>query len=455
MVKTKLAYECSECGEVHSKWQGKCNSCGTWSTLIETIQNTAPSNSNQRFQSLTQNSLVVDLSHIKATDISRISTKMEELDRVLGGGIAIGSVILLGGDPGIGKSTVLLQTLNQLAQSNKVLYITGEESIQQVALRANRLGITNNTNLRLMAEIDLNSIINAINQENPLTVVIDSIQTMYSNLLQSAPGSVAQVKECASILTRIAKQKQITIIMVGHVTKDGSIAGPRVLEHIVDTVLYFEGEAHSNFRMIRSVKNRFGAVNELGVFIMTEKGLKEINNPSSIFLSSFRHKTPGSSILITQEGSRPILVEVQALVSQSHIMPPKRLAVGMDNYRLAMLIAIIQRHLDIPLYDQDIFLNIVGGVKISEPAIDLAVALAIISSFKNKPLPEKLAVFGEIGLASEIRTVQKGQDRIKEAAKLGFENIIIPTANKPKNKFDNVTIIAISDLNQAFNYCFK
>ncbi|HMT03444.1 MAG TPA: DNA repair protein RadA [Burkholderiales bacterium] len=455
MVKTKLAYECSECGEVHSKWQGKCNSCGTWSTLIETIQNTAPSSSNQRFQSLTQNSLVVDLSHIKATDISRISTKMEELDRVLGGGIAIGSVILLGGDPGIGKSTILLQTLNQLAQSNKVLYITGEESIQQVALRANRLGIANNTNLRLMAEIDLNSIINAINQETPLTVVIDSIQTMYSNLLQSAPGSVAQVKECASILTRIAKQKQITIIMVGHVTKDGSIAGPRVLEHIVDTVLYFEGEAHSNFRMIRSVKNRFGAVNELGVFIMTEKGLKEINNPSAIFLSSFRHKTPGSSILITQEGSRPLLVEVQALVSQSHIMPPKRLAVGMDNYRLAMLIAIIQRHLDIPLYDQDIFLNIVGGVKISEPAIDLAVALAIISSFKNKPLPEKLAVFGEIGLASEIRTVQKGQDRIKEAVKLGFENIIIPTANKPKNKFDNVTIVAASDLSQAFNYCFK
>lgn len=452
MVKNKIVYECSECGEKHSKWQGKCNSCNAWNSLVEVI---AESTKPTRFNALAQSSQIVNLQQIEATDVTRKQTGINELDRVLGGGLAIGSVILLGGDPGIGKSTLLLQTLDQLSKDSKVLYITGEESIQQVALRASRLGVHGNENLRLMSEIGLQTIIQAIEKEQPQTVVIDSIQTMYTDLLQSAPGSVAQVRECASILTRIAKQKQITIIMVGHVTKDGSIAGPRVLEHIVDAVLYFEGEQHSNFRMIRSVKNRFGAVNELGIFAMTDKGLREVNNPSALFLSSHRAKTPGSSILITQEGTRPILVEVQALVDQSHIMPPKRLAVGMDNYRLAMLIAIMQRHLDIRLFEQDIFLNVVGGVKISEPAIDLAVALAIISSYKNKYLPEKMAVFGEVGLAGEIRTVQKGQDRIKEATKLGFETIIVPKANLPKEKITGAEIIPVTDLKEVINYSFR
>ena len=453
MAKSKIVYECSECGEKHPKWQGKCSSCNSWNTLVETVFEEV-SQKNNRFNGLTQNSQVVSLSHIEAEDITRKTTGISELDRVLGGGLALGSVILIGGDPGIGKSTLLLQTMEQLANSNKVLYVTGEESIQQVALRANRLGVTGNDNLRLMAEIGLSQIIKAIDSESPQIVVIDSIQTTYTELLQSAPGSVAQVRECASILTRIAKQKDITIIMVGHVTKDGSIAGPRVLEHIVDAVLYFEGEQHSNFRMLRGVKNRFGAVNELGVFAMTDKGLREVNNPSALFLSSHRTKIPGSCILITQEGTRPLLVEVQALVDQSHMMPPKRLAVGMDNYRLSMLIAIMQRHLELKLFDQDIFLNVVGGVRVSEPAIDLAVILAIISSYKNKYLPEKMAVCGEIGLSGEIRTIQKGQDRIREAAKLGFERIIVPKANMPKEKISGVEIIAVQNLAEVMNYCF-
>lgn len=454
MSKTKVVYECSECGEKHPKWQGKCAGCGAWNSLVETIAEDVNPKTN-RYNALSKTSPVVSLTNVQAQDVSRQKTGINELDRVLGGGLALGSVILIGGDPGIGKSTLLLQTMDQLAKNNRVLYITGEESIQQVALRANRLGVSNNDNLRLMAEIGLNHITQAIDKEQPQVVVIDSIQTMYTDLLQSAPGSVAQVRECASILTRIAKQRHITIIMVGHVTKDGSIAGPRVLEHIVDAVLYFEGEQHSNFRMIRSVKNRFGAVNELGIFAMTDKGLKEVSNPSALFLSSYRSNTPGSCILITQEGTRPLLVEVQALVDQSHNMPPKRLAVGMDSYRLAMLIAIMQRHLDLRLFDQDIFLNVVGGVKIAEPAVDLAVALAIISSFKNRTLPDKLAVFGEVGLSGEIRTVQKGQDRIKEAIKLGFERIIVPKANLPKEKYPDVELVGVSDLSEVANYCFR
>lgn len=454
MAKSKFIYECSECGDKHTKWQGKCNSCGSWNSLVEILESTQ-AQGNNRFNGLTPNSVVVNLNDIATKDVTRVQTGINELDRVLGGGIAIGSVILIGGDPGIGKSTLILQTLAKLSSLEKVLYITGEESIQQVALRANRLEIKSNNNLRILSEIGLTQITHSIEQEKPHVVVIDSIQTMYTEMMQSAPGSVAQVRECASILTRIAKSRQITIIMVGHVTKDGTIAGPRVLEHIVDAVLYFEGEQHSNFRMIRSIKNRFGAVNELGIFAMTDKGLKEVNNPSAIFLSSYRSKTPGSSVLVAQEGTRPLLIEVQALVDQSHIMPAKRLAVGMDNYRVAMLIAIMQRHLELRLFDQDIFLNVVGGIKISEPAADLAIALSIISSFKNKPLPDKLALFGEIGLSGEVRTVQKGQDRIKEAAKLGFEKIIVPRANAPKEKIAGIEIIAVNNLSEVVNYCFR
>jgi DNA repair protein RadA/Sms len=456
MAKDKLVYECSKCGDRHTKWQGKCNSCGAWNSLVETVEIniTNPTNKLDHFKSLNQNSPILSLTAVKLEDIARTQTKILELDRVLGGGIVAGSVILLGGDPGIGKSTLLLQTLEHLAKITKVLYVTGEESIQQVAMRAARLNLNCTHNLRLMAEIGLSQIKHAIEMEQAQVVVIDSIQTMYTEFLQSAPGSVAQVRECASILTRLAKHSQITIIMVGHVTKDGSIAGPRVLEHIVDTVLYFEGEQHSNFRMIRSVKNRFGAVNELGIFAMTDKGLKEISNPSALFLSSYKEKTPGSAILITQEGTKPILVEIQALVDQSYNTPPKRLAVGMDSYRLALLIAIMQRHLGLRLFEQDVFVNVVGGVKITEPAVDLAVALAIISSFKNKSLPEKIAVFGEIGLSGEIRTVQKGQDRIREATKLGFNKIIVPKANTPQAIISNVEIIAVERLSQVVGYCF-
>ncbi len=455
MAKDKSVYECSECGDKHSKWQGKCNSCGSWNSLIEVVEVSAPkAGVNNRFNALNQQSQVVNLDQISAQDVSREVTGIGELDRVLGGGFAQGSVILLGGDPGIGKSTLLLQTLALIAPKNKVLYVTGEESVQQIALRAKRLEIQSHPNLRLMSEIRIEAIIPQVDLEKPDVLVIDSIQTAYSDLLQSAPGSVAQVRECSSVLTRLAKNRQIVVILVGHVTKDGAIAGPRVLEHIVDTVLYFEGEQHSNFRMLRSVKNRFGAVNELGIFAMTDKGLREITNPSALFLSSYRAKTPGSCILISEEGTRPILVEIQALVDQSHLMPAKRLAVGMDGYRLSLLIAIMQRHLGIQLYDQDIFLNIVGGVKVAEPALDLAAVLAIISSFKNRPLAEKLAVCGEIGLSGEIRTIQKGQDRIKEAAKLGFTKIIVPKANAPKDKIPGVEVIAVESLEQVIQYCF-
>ena len=459
MAKAKVVFECSECGDKHSKWQGKCNGCGAWNSLIEVVEEAevaAKNTSVNRFTALNTQSQVVNLDQISAQDVSRKVTHIDELDRVLGGGLALGSVILLGGDPGIGKSTLLLQTLAHLAQAgNKVLYVTGEESVQQVALRAKRLEIASNPNLRLMSEIRIEAILPQVEQEKPDVVVIDSIQTAYSDFLQSAPGSVAQVRECSSILTRMAKSRQIIVVLVGHVTKDGAIAGPRVLEHIVDTVLYFEGEQHSNFRMLRSVKNRFGAVNELGIFAMTDKGLREVNNPSALFLSSYRANTPGSCILISEEGTRPLLVEVQALVDQSHMMPAKRLAVGMDGYRLSLLIAIMQRHLGVQLYDQDIFLNIVGGVKVAEPALDLAVVLAIISSFKNIPLVDKLAVFGEIGLSGEIRTIQKGQDRIKEAVKLGFTRIIVPKANAPKEKIAGVELIVIENLTQAISYCFS
>lgn len=455
MAKDKSVYECSECGDKHSKWQGKCNSCGAWNSLVEVVEIAASKSAvNNRFNALNQQSQVVNLDQISAQDVSREVTGIGELDRVLGGGFAQGSVILLGGDPGIGKSTLLLQTLALIAPKNKVLYVTGEESVQQIALRAKRLEVQSHPNLRLMSEIRIEAILPQIEIEKPDVLVIDSIQTAYSDMLQSAPGSVAQVRECSSVLTRLAKSRQIVVILVGHVTKDGAIAGPRVLEHIVDTVLYFEGEQHSNFRMLRSVKNRFGAVNELGIFAMTDKGLREITNPSALFLSSYRAKTPGSCILISEEGTRPILVEIQALVDQSHLMPAKRLAVGMDGYRLSLLIAIMQRHLGIQLYDQDIFLNIVGGVKVAEPALDLAVVLAIISSFKNRPLAEKLAVCGEIGLSGEIRTIQKGQDRIKEAAKLGFTKIIVPKANAPKDIIPGVEVIAVESLEQVIQYCF-
>ena len=448
MAKAKTQYVCQSCGGVSAKWQGQCPACDEWNTLEESL---IEKQSENRFQGLAQAAKRQRLADIEAEQVPRMSSGLDELDRVLGGGIVPGGVCLIGGDPGIGKSTLLLQSLALIHQQGlSVLYISGEESGAQIALRAQRLGI-DAPDLQVLAEIQLQKIIQAVEQTGPAVVVIDSIQTVYSEELTSAPGSVAQVKECAAHLTRLAKARGIALIMVGHVTKDGHLAGPRVLEHIVDTVLYFEGDTQSSFRLIRAFKNRFGAVNELGVFAMTDKGLKGVSNPSALFLSQHGQTVPGSCVLVTQEGSRPILVEIQALVDMAHVPNPRRLALGLEQHRLAMLLAVLHRHAGIACFDQDVFLNAVGGVKISEPAADLAVLLAIYSSMRNKALPKSLVVFGEVGLAGEIRPSPKGQERLKEAAKLGFRQAIIPRANLPKNKLADMQIIAVERIDEAIN----
>ncbi len=451
MAKSKSQYACTECGGISPKWQGQCPHCGVWNTLVETVMESAAPGSN-RFTSnaggLIAPSSVQELSTIEARDLPRVPTGIEEFDRVLGGGLVSGGVILIGGDPGIGKSTLLLQALSAMAGKHRVLYVSGEESGEQVALRARRLGLRTQ-GLKLLTEISLEKIQATLASEKPEIAVIDSIQTMYSEMLTSAPGSVAQVRECAAQLTRIAKATGTNIILVGHVTKEGAIAGPRVLEHIVDTVLYFEGDTHSSYRLVRAIKNRFGAVNELGVFAMTDKGLKGVSNPSALFLSHHEEPVPGACVLVTQEGSRPLLVEIQALVDAAHSPNPRRLSVGLDQNRLAMLLAVLHRHAGVPTYDQDVFINAVGGVKIAEPAADLAVLLAIASSLKSRPLPKGLVVFGEIGLAGEIRPAPRGQERLKEAAKLGFTQALIPKANAPKGKIDGMEVIACERAGEA------
>ncbi|MES2934348.1 MAG: DNA repair protein RadA, partial [Pseudomonadota bacterium] len=419
MAKQKTNYTCTECGGVTNKWTGQCPACYQWNTLVETIIEPAGQNRmSLPRQSIAQTAPVLSLTEIDAIDVPRFGTGIDEFDRVLGGGMVAGGVVLIGGDPGIGKSTLLLQALANLSHIKSVLYVSGEESGAQIALRAKRLMI-DAKDLKLQAEIQLEKIMSTLDELKPQVVVIDSIQTVYSDALSSAPGSVAQVRECAAQLTRMAKQSGITMILVGHVTKEGALAGPRVLEHIVDTVLYFEGDTHSSFRLVRAVKNRFGAVNELGVFAMTEKGLKGVSNPSALFLSQHDNQVPGSCVMVTQEGTRPLLVEIQALVDTSHQPNARRLSVGLDQNRLAMLLAILHRHAGIAAFDQDVFINAVGGVKITEPAADLAVLLAINSSMRNKPLPRGLVVFGEVGLAGEIRPAPRGQERLREAAKLG------------------------------------
>ena len=448
MAKTKTAYVCTECGGQSSKWQGQCPNCGVWNTLVETIAATPSS----RFQALAGSpSAVRTLSSVETQDNARTPTGIEEFDRVLGGGLVSGGVVLLGGDPGIGKSTLLLQAMAALGSSGKLgraLYVTGEESVEQVALRAQRLGLVNAT-VELLAEVQLQAIVGAIRTLQPGVVVIDSIQTVYTEALESAPGSVAQVRECAAQLTRLAKQNAVTIILVGHVTKEGAIAGPRVLEHIVDTVLYFEGDTHSSFRLVRAIKNRFGAANELGVFAMTERGLKGVANPSALFLSHHADPVAGSCVLATIEGSRPLLVEVQALVDPVQGGLARRLAVGLDPQRLALLLAVLHRHGGVETGLFDVFVNAVGGVRIGEPAADLAVLMAIYSSFKNKPLSDKSIVFGEVGLAGEIRPVQRGQERLREAAKLGFTRALIPAANKPRQAMEGIAIVAVDRIDQA------
>ena len=428
------------------KWQGQCPGCGEWNTLVETIAETAPTS---RFAAITGSSGKLQvLSEIRPREQPRTPTGIEEFDRVLGGGLVPGGVVLIGGDPGIGKSTLLLQALAHLAPRAAALYVSGEESAEQIALRARRLNLEAGA-LKLLPEINLEKILGVMREQKPDIAVIDSIQTLWSDALQSAPGSVAQVRECAAQLTRFSKQSGTTLFLVGHVTKEGALAGPRVLEHIVDTVLYFEGDTSSSFRLIRAFKNRYGAVNELGVFVMTDKGLKGVSNPSAIFLS--QHETPvaGSCVLVTQEGSRPLLVEVQALVDGAHSSNPRRLSVGLDASRLAMLLAVLHRHAGLVLYDQDVFVNAVGGVKIGEPAADLAACLAIVSSMKNRALPHKLAVFGEVGLSGELRPAPRGQERLKEAAKLGFTHAIIPKANAPRHSIAGMEVMALDRIEQA------
>ncbi|QRN41606.1 MAG: DNA repair protein RadA [Neisseriaceae bacterium] len=453
MAKIKLLYQCSHCGGESPKWQGQCPHCGKWNTLTEIT--VAKGNTNSRFKSwASDNSGIQLLSEVDSKEVERIPIGMSELDQVLGGGLVLGGVTILGGDPGVGKSTLFLQVLASLASNGQsVLYVSGEESTHQVSLRAKRMSL-NVSGVKILAEINLDKILQELDRHRPTFVVIDSIQTVFSDDISSAPGSVSQVRECAAQLTRLAKQTGICILLVGHVTKDGAIAGPRVLEHMVDTVLYFEGDTHSNFRMIRSIKNRFGAANELGVFAMLESGLVGVSNPSAIFLSSYREDTAGSCVLVTQEGSRPLLIEIQALVDRAHGFNPKRLTVGLEQNRLAMLLAVLNKHAGIACFDQDVFLNAVGGVKIVEPAADLAVVLAIYSSFRNQPLKHRTVIFGEIGLSGEIRPVQRGQERLREAEKLGFQYAIIPKANMPKksNSFPRLKILGATSLKEALDY---
>ena len=447
MAKEKTLHTCSDCGGTSAKWLGKCPHCGAWNTLVESVAE-AVSPVRNRFASLAKTAEITRLGDIEATDMARTPTGLEELDRVLGGGVVEGGVVLIGGDPGIGKSTLLLQALDALQRAgSSTLYVTGEESGAQVALRAQRLGL-GGSQVNVLAEIQLEKILAQLDTTRPAIAVIDSIQTVYSDQLTSAPGSVAQVRECAAHLTRLAKATGVCVVLVGHVTKEGALAGPRVLEHMVDTVLYFEGDTHSSFRLVRAIKNRFGAVNEIGVFAMTEKGLKGVTNPSAMFLSQHSEPVPGSCVMVTLEGTRPLLVEIQALVDSGG-PSPRRLSVGLDRDRLAMLLAVLHRHAGVACMDQDVFVNAVGGVRISEPAADLSVMLAITSSLRGKPLPKGFFAFGEVGLAGEVRPAPRGQERLKEAAKLGFSVAVVPRANAPRKPIEGLTIHPVERVEQA------
>jgi len=451
MAKEKTVYTCTECGGTSPRWLGKCPHCEAWNTLIETVPEAGGGASKNRFAGLAKSAPVTVLADIEAADVARTPTGIDELDRVLGGGIVEGGVVLIGGDPGIGKSTLLLQALDGLQRAEvPTLYVTGEESGAQVALRSRRLGL-DGSQVKVQAEIQLEKILSTLQSTQPAVAVIDSIQTVYSDQLTSAPGSVAQVRECAAHLTRAAKSGGTTIVLVGHVTKEGALAGPRVLEHMVDTVLYFEGDTHSSFRLVRAIKNRFGAVNEIGVFAMTEKGLKGVANPSAIFLSQHAEPVPGSCVLVTLEGTRPMLVEIQALVDTGG-PSPRRLSVGLERDRLAMLLAVLHRHAGVACMDQDVFVNAVGGVRISEPAADLAVMLAITSSLRGRALPKGFIAFGEVGLAGEVRPAPRGQERLREAAKLGFSVAVVPKANAPKKgsrELEGLTIHPVERIEEA------
>ncbi|MDP2561810.1 DNA repair protein RadA [Psychrobium sp. 1_MG-2023] len=455
MAKSKTSYVCNDCGAEHSRWQGQCNACQAWNTITEVRLDTAVNARSARFSGYAGNtqSKVQTLEQISLDELPRLGSGYQELDRVLGGGIVPGSAILIGGNPGAGKSTLLLQVMCGLANQMGALYVTGEESLQQVAMRASRLGLPTDK-LKMLSETSVETICDIAKQEQPKIMVIDSIQVVHVADIQSAPGSVAQVRESAAFLTRFAKQFGVAIFLVGHVTKDGSLAGPKVLEHCIDCSILLDGSTDSRFRTMRSHKNRFGAVNELGVFAMTGKGLKEVTNPSAIFLSRDDEESPGSVVLVIWEGTRPLLVELQALVDYSQMPNPRRIAVGLEQNRLAMLLAVLHRHGGLQMSDQDVFANVVGGVKVAETASDLALLVAMVSSFKNQALGHNLVVFGEVGLAGEIRPVPSGQERLNEAFKHGFTRAIVPMGNVPKTIPKGMEIIGVKKLSQAIEAIF-
>ena len=455
MAKAKTAYVCSECGADHNKWQGQCGECGAWNTLSEIVvepANAAKTNARATgYAGRVDAARIVDLKQVGQAEEVRVGTGIGELDRVLGGGLVEGSVVLVGGDPGIGKSTLLLQALAAMGRRLPALYVTGEESLAQVAGRATRLGL-DVEGVQALAETGVEKILAQAAQAKPKLIVADSVQTLWSELLTAAPGSVSQVRESAARLVRYAKETGTSVFLVGHVTKEGGIAGPRVLEHMVDAVLYFEGEAGSRFRVLRAFKNRFGAVNELGVFAMSDKGLKEVPNPSAIFLSGANGPTPGSAVMVTREGTRPLLVEVQALVDQSPLANPRRVTLGLEQNRLAMLLAVLHRHGGVGVYDQDVFVNVVGGIRVQETAADLPVLLAVLSSLRDRPLPDKTVAFGEVGLSGEIRPVPNGEERLKEAATHGFRRAIVPKANAPKKgRVGEMEVIGVERLSEALS----
>ena len=452
MAKRKTAYVCSDCGAEFPRWQGQCTECKQWNTISEFVvasakENTRQVNAGYAGQTAAK---IEKLNAIDLEALPRFSSGFKELDRVLGGGIVPGAAMLIGGSPGAGKSTLLLQVMCQMAKTEKALYVTGEESLQQVAMRAKRLSLPDD-NLMMLAETNVETICDLAMTEKPKIMVIDSIQVMHVADVQSAPGSVSQVREGAAYLTRFAKQNHIAMFIVGHVTKDGNLAGPKVLEHCIDSSMMLEGESDGRYRTLRSHKNRFGAVNELGVFAMTEKGLKEVKNPSAIFLSRDENETPGSSVMVIWEGTRPLLVEIQALVDYSQMSNPRRIAVGLDQNRLSMLLAVLHRHGNVQMNDQDVFVNVVGGVRVTETGADLALLLAMISSFRNRSLPNDLIVFGEVGLAGEIRPVPNGTERIIEAAKHGFKRAIVPKANMPKQSMQGMKVIPVARLSEALD----
>ena len=450
MAKSKVAYVCNECGAESARWQGQCSECKAWNTITEIrLGPSATTNKMQRTGYAGElTSKVQTLAEVSLAELPRISSGYKELDRVLGGGIVPGSAMLIGGHPGAGKSTLLLQTMCSLAERMPVLYVTGEESLQQVAMRAHRLGLPNDK-LRMLSETSVEQICHLALQEKPAVMVIDSIQVMHVADVSSSPGSVSQVRESAAHLTRFAKQHQVAIFMVGHVTKDGALAGPKVLEHCVDCSVLLEGDADSRYRTLRCQKNRFGAINELGVFAMTSQGMKEVSNPSAIFLNRGEAESPGSVVMVIWEGTRPLLVELQALVDYSQLANPRRLAVGAEHNRLAMLLAVMHRHGGIQMSDQDVFINVVGGVKVEETSADLALIAAMVSSFRDNPLPKDLIIFGEVGLSGEIRPVPSGMERLQEAAKHGFRQAIIPKANMPKHEITGIKIMPVTNLQEA------